>query len=47
MVQAVCNSTASLLSEQRVVAVEIGWYEGAAGLSSFCGLVDSVCVGSC
>ena len=33
------NSTASPLSEQRVIAVEIGWYEGVAGLSSFCDLV--------
>ena len=43
VVRAVCNST-SPLSEQRVVAVEIGWYEGATGLSPVCDFVNSVCV---
>ena len=43
MVRAVYNSTASPLSEQRVVEVEAGWYEEAVGLSSFYDLVGSVC----
>ena len=40
IVRAVCNSIASPLPEQRVVEVETGLYEGAAGSTPVCDLVD-------
>ena len=45
MARAVCNNTASPLSEQRALVVGSGWYEGAVELSFASDLAGSVCVG--